>query len=85
MFSDVNETLDLWIKVQKLWSSLEPVFTGGDIARQMPLQAKSFAGIDKNWMKIMEKSVETKKVIPACQNDMLKDFLPDLNNKLEEC
>jgi len=51
----------------------------------MPLQAKSFAAIDKNWMKIMEKSVETKKVIPACQNDMLKDFLPDLNNKLEEC
>lgn len=22
LFSDVNETLDLWIKVQKLWSSL---------------------------------------------------------------
>jgi len=37
VFSDVNETLDLWVKVQKLWTSLEPVFTGGDIARQMPL------------------------------------------------
>lgn len=33
LFSDVNEALDMWIKVQKLWSSLEPVFTGGDIAR----------------------------------------------------
>ena len=32
-FSDVNDTLDMWIKVQKLWSSLEPVFTGGDIAK----------------------------------------------------
>ena len=32
-FSEVNETLDLWIKVQLLWTSLEPVFTGGDIAR----------------------------------------------------
>jgi len=62
-FSDVNDALDLWIKVQKLWTSLEPVFTGGDIARQMPLQAKQFQGIDKNWMKIMDKSVETKKVI----------------------
>lgn len=39
-FSDVNDTLDMWVKVQKLWTSLEPVFTGGDIARQMPLQAK---------------------------------------------
>ena len=64
---------------------MEPVFTGGDIAKQMPLQAKNFQGIDKNWMKIMEKSVETKKVIPCCQNDMLKDFLPDLLKKLEEC
>jgi len=32
-FSEVNETLDLWIKVQLLWTSLEPVVTGGDIAR----------------------------------------------------
>jgi len=32
-FSDVSESLDMWIKVQKLWTSLEPVFTGGDIAR----------------------------------------------------
>lgn len=58
---------------------------GGDIARQMPLQAKQFAGIDKNWMRIMEKAVEAKKVISCCQNDMLKDFLPDLQKKLEEC
>jgi len=29
------------------------VFTGGDIAKQMPLQAKAFAGIDKTWMKCM--------------------------------
>ncbi len=71
--------------MQSLWRSLEPVFTGGDIARQMPLQAKVFAAIDKTWIKIMEKSAETKKVIACCQNDMLKDFLPDLEIKLEEC
>jgi len=39
--------------VQKLWTSLEPVFTGGDIAKQMPIQAKQFAGIDKTWIKCM--------------------------------
>jgi dynein heavy chain len=84
-FSDVNDTLEMWVKVQKLWTSLEPVFSGGDIARQLPLQAKLFSGINKNWLKIMEKASETKKVVQCCQNDMLKDFLPDLNNKLEEC
>jgi hypothetical protein len=33
----------------------------------------------------MEKAVETKKVVPCCQNDLLKDLGPDLNKKLEEC
>lgn len=85
VFSEVADNLDMWVKVQKLWTALEPVFTGGDIAKQMPLQAKQFMAIDKNWMKIMEKAVETKKVIVSCQNDMLKDFLPDLQRKLEDC
>jgi len=51
----------------------------------MPVEAKKFQGIDKNWLKIMEKAVETKKVIPCCQNDMLKDFLPDLQKNLDVC
>lgn len=42
IFSDVNETLDLWIKVQMLWTSLEAVFTGGDIAKQMPGESRKF-------------------------------------------
>jgi len=36
-------------------------------------------------MKLMEKAVETGKVVPCCMNEMLKDFLPDMNNKLEDC
>jgi dynein heavy chain, axonemal len=52
-FSDTSETLDLWVKVQSLWRSLEPVFTGGDIAKQLPLQAKQFNAIDKTWIKCM--------------------------------
>ena len=84
-FSDTSEILDLWIKVQTLWRSLEPVFTGGDIAKQMPIQAKAFAGIDKTWMRCMEKSFETKKVLQSCELDLLKDNLPDMQKKLEEC
>lgn len=33
----------------------------------------------------MEKAVETQRVVPACMNEMLKDFLPDMNGKLEDC
>jgi dynein heavy chain len=38
--SDTADTLELWIKVQLLWTALESVFMGGDIAKQMPLEAK---------------------------------------------
>jgi hypothetical protein len=51
----------------------------------MPVEAKKFVGIDKNWLKIMEKSVETKKAVACCQNDMLITFLPDLKRDLDFC
>ena len=33
----------------------------------------------------MEKSFETKKVLACCEVDLLKDNLPDMMKKLEEC
>jgi len=83
--SSASDTLELWVKVQKLWTGLEVVFMGGDIAKQMPLEAKKFQGIDKTWLKIMEKTAEIKKVLPCCQYDMLTTFLPGLMNELEVC
>lgn len=44
---DTADTLERWIKVQLMWCSLESVFLGGDIAKQMPAEAKKFAKIDK--------------------------------------
>jgi dynein heavy chain len=84
-FSDVTEAIDRWVKVQMLWSSLEPVFTGGDIAKAMPTEARRFQNIDKTWIKIMESSVERGRVIPCCQNEMLKNLLPSLQDGLESC
>jgi dynein heavy chain len=57
--SDTADTLELWVKVQLLWQSLESVFTGGDIMKQMPLEAKKFSKIDKDWTKCMSKAVDT--------------------------
>jgi dynein heavy chain len=36
--SDTSDTLEMWVKVQMLWTSLESVFLGGDIAKQMPFE-----------------------------------------------
>merc|ERR1719174_1669073 len=83
--SDTADTIEKWFKVQQMWTSLESVFTGGDIAKQMPMEAKKFQQIDKDWVKIMQKSAEAKLVVPCCQNDILKQMLPTLSSGLETC
>ncbi|RHY37518.1 hypothetical protein DYB25_000117 [Aphanomyces astaci] len=83
--SDTSETLERWIKVQMLWCSLESVFTGGDIAKQMPVEAKKFQKIDKDWAKIMTKSVEIKNVVQCCASELLKSCLPTMYAELEKC
>ncbi|PFH32513.1 putative dynein gamma chain, flagellar outer arm [Besnoitia besnoiti] len=83
--SDVSDTIDGWTKVQVLWTSLEPVFTGGDIAKQMPAEAKRFHSIDKDWTTIMAKAADTVVVTECCQNELLKQLLPVLHSGLESC
>ncbi|RLN86351.1 hypothetical protein BBJ28_00004571 [Nothophytophthora sp. Chile5] len=83
--SDTADVLELWAKVQMLWMSLESVFTGGDIAKQMPFEAKKFAKIDKDWLKVMAKAAEVGFVVVCCANELLRSTLPSLFGELEKC
>lgn len=83
--SDTSDTLERWLKVQMMWCSLESVFTGGDIAKQMPLEAKKFGKIDKEWAKVMGKAYETQIVVECCANEILRAGLPTMYSELEKC
>lgn len=83
--SETSDTLERWMKVQMLWCSLESVFTGGDIAKQMPMEAKKFAKIDKDWAKIMSKAYESQICTEACANEILRTSLPPMYAELEKC
>ena len=82
---DVNDIIEKWLKVKNLWTNLVSVFTSGDISKQMPTMSKKFKGIDKQWLKIMERAAEQKNVITCCTNDILKNSLGVLQEGLEVC
>lgn len=82
---ETSDTLELWVKVQMMWCSLESVFTGGDIAKQMPKEAKKFSKIDKSWSKVMADASDSRNVLACCANDLLRNSLPTMSSELEKC
>lgn len=78
--------IDDWLKVQALWIYLEAVFTGGDIAKELPTVAKRFSNVDRSWVKIMTTVEAEPNIVKMCySNEMLRELLPHLKENLEKC
>ena len=86
----VAEVMDEWIKVQRSWMYLEPIFSSADIQKQLPTEYKRFSAVDKNWRATMVgarggagNSPTPQKVIQFCANPKLLERWQEGNRFLE--
>ena len=76
----IQDTLEGWIKCQRGWIYLEPIFSSDDIKKKMPNEKIKFENIDRNWRQTMEQFVKEPNLWEQIETDKFKnDF--DYNNK----
>lgn len=77
--------LDEWIKCQRTWMYLEPIFGSEDIMRQLPTESRRFIGVDSLWRKTMADCNQDPAFMVQCDPDKkLKDKFQAANQKLDE-
>jgi dynein heavy chain len=79
-----HETIEVWIKVQKHWQYLQPIFSSEDIIKQRPTEAMKFMTIENMLTGIMDNTKATPAVPEACKHQKLYDNLVYCFNTAED-
>ncbi|CAE7543696.1 DNAH7 [Symbiodinium sp. CCMP2456] len=78
-----QEIMDIWQKVQGVWLYLEPIFSSGDIVKQMPTEAGIFKQVDMDWRTTMAAALEAGKAMEATKAPGLLELLQRCNANLD--
>jgi len=79
----ISDVVEEWIKVQRAWMYLEPIFSSDDIMRQLPTEGKRFANVDRTWRKLMAAASNESDVIAYAKTPRLLPQFQDANQMLE--
>lgn len=80
----VENVTEDWVKVQRNWMRLEPIFlASADIRGQLPDDTKKFESVDAAFKDMMREAKEEPNVVNACtvegRADALKEFMADID------
>jgi dynein heavy chain len=82
----VDLVIQIWLKVQKNWQRLEPIFLQSeDIRQQLPDDTKRFEKIDIDWKEMQREASEDPGVVPACTFDGRDELLNTFHQEIELC
>jgi dynein heavy chain, axonemal len=72
-----------WIKCQRQWMYLEPIFSSDDIMRQLPTEGKRFQGVDRAWRKALGTAHNDPDAIAFCKTPRLLPTFQESNIMLD--
>jgi len=82
----VDSVIQIWVKVQRNWMRLEPIFLASeDIRSQLPDDTKRFEKIDIEWKDMMREAAEDPGVVAACTFEGREELLNNFFNEIELC
>ena len=83
ILQNIEEVIGIWLKVQSTWLYLEPIFSSEDIRKQMPMEAKRFATVDRTWRDIMQGLQEDSSCISIGKKEGMIDRLEQASKLLD--
>lgn len=80
----MSEIFDEWLKVQRSWMYLEPIFSSQDIMRQLPAEGKRFEKVDGMWRKALGEAREQPHALTFCRKRDLLSMFREGNRLLDQ-
>ncbi|CAD7943415.1 unnamed protein product [Amoebophrya sp. A25] len=79
----VSECIDMWLKVQRAWMYLQPIFDSPDIMKQLPTEGKKFKAVDHLWRHWMGRVHKHPGALAILSTEGLLEKWRNANNDLE--
>jgi dynein heavy chain, axonemal len=81
--SHLQTLLDEWLKVQRTWMYLSPIFSSDDIKRQMPAESRRFEKVDAVYRKALAGTFEEPRAMSAASKEGLLGNFRKSNESLD--